>query len=83
MWPWSKIRALEADLQEALATNRNYVESHQRLAGQKLAVDRDLATLRDQNWSLTIENRRLGALMERAVFRDPDTGRMLPQGQRH
>lgn len=74
--PWGEIRMLKDDLQEALTINREYFSAKQALA-------RDFATLRDANWSLTIENKRLGSLMERAVFRDPDTGRLLPKGRQH
>ena len=83
MWPWSRINALKADLAEALAINREFVESDNRLRDQQNEMAVSCGILRDANWSLTLENQRLGSLMERAMFRCPETGRLLPKGRQH
>ncbi len=81
--PWGEIARLERELNEALATNRKFVESDNRLRDQQNEMAVSCGILRDLNWSLAVENKRLGSLMERAVFRDPETGRLLPKGRQH
>ncbi len=75
-----KVKRLEADLAEALATNASFVEAN-KAANLKIKDLNDaLADLRSSSWALKVENHRLNNLLERAVFRDPDTGRLLPKG---
>lgn len=81
--PWGEIRTLKADLAEALNANSLYHIEQRDVVAQNGTQAKLIDDLRDKLWSMTVENRRLNSLMERAVFRDPDTGRLLPKGHVH
>jgi len=79
--PWSTIKQLKADLAEHVAQERNLRQAiahcHTDMKQQTAALNE----LRDQNFHLKMEVERLNGLLDRAVFRDPETGRLLPKRQ--
>ncbi len=80
LWnPWREIRRLEAELVEALAANSSFVAANRKTAESLNRAIGESRKLQDDNWSLRLENNRLGSLVEHAVLRDPDTGRLLPK----
>ncbi len=78
--PYATIRTLRADLAEALRANADHVNAGKLSMARADKLKADCKELADENCILRLENERLGNLVKRAVFRDPDTGRLLPKG---
>ncbi len=79
--PWSQNKQLKADLAEHVTQERHL---RQAIAHCHTDMKRQVTEhneLRDQNFHLKMEVERLNGLLACAVFRDPETGRLLPKRQ--
>lgn len=81
--PWSTNHRLANDLAEALTANKSYHAEALRHAVDITVLRGDINNLNDRIFMLRAENGRLESLLDRAVFRDSETGRVLPHGKRN
>lgn len=78
--PWRTIRNLTEELDEYKAQEKNLRQAiaHCHTDMKRQTVEHN--ELRDQNFHLKMEVERLNSRLINAVFRDPETGRLLPKG---
>lgn len=79
--PWRTIRNLTEELDEYKAQEKRLRQAiaHCHADMKRQTVEHN--ELRDQNFHLKMEVERLNSRLINAVFRDPETGRLLPRGQ--